>query len=139
MASRPRKRSDMSKKVNNFIFQRVKTGSANTNEYYAFIDEYDFVDDNNNYRSDSEDSIKTLAKVLYREDSTKKLMIRVDHMYKPYNPASVYGDRTAYRGKDQTRPTSKFITVNQNAFNAYLNFLRTKNVSWLLNTEREMQ
>jgi len=129
----------MSKKSDSFIFHRTNTVPTQTNEYYAFIDEYDFIDNDNNYRSESEDDTKTLAKVLYREDSTKKLMIRVDHMYKPYNPASVYGDRSAYRGKDQTRPTSKFVTVNQNAFNAYLNFLRTKNVSWLLNTEREMQ
>lgn len=137
MVSRYRKRSAM-KKPEVFIFQQPDKQNLDENKFYAFSDNHDFIDEENNYRSNSENSEKTLAKILHRQDDTKKFMIRVDYTYKPYNPISVYGDRVAYRGKDQTRPTSKFINVNQNAFNMYLKFLTTKNISWLHNTEREM-
>jgi len=121
------------------IFQMNKEEPKNNNQFFAFIDDHDFVDKENNPRSNNEFDEKTLAKIIARENGTLKYMIKVDHLYKPFNPVSIYGNKNAYRGMDQTRPSAKFIGVNVRAFNAYVSFLRTKNISWLHNTEREMQ
>jgi hypothetical protein len=121
------------------IFQMSRDKGGDDSTFYAFIDDCDFMDKDNNPRSNTEESPKTLAKSVSRDDNSTKFMIKVDYQYKPYNPLSIYGNKASYRGMDQTRPASKFIGVNQRAFSAYLNFLRTKNTSWLHNTEREMQ
>jgi hypothetical protein len=138
MAKRSRKRYAMTKSET-FIFQRENNISNNENMFYAFLDNYDFVDDDGNYRSQSEDSDKTLAKIINRDNLSQKFLIKVDYTYKPYNPISVYGNKKAYKGLDQTRPMAKFVNVNKKAFETYINFLKTKNISWLHNTEREMQ
>jgi hypothetical protein len=121
------------------IFQINKEETKNDNQFFAFVDNYDFLDKENNPRSNNEFDDKTLAKIITRENGSLKYMIKVDHLYKPFNPVSIYGNKNVYRGMDQTRPSTKFIGVNVRAFNAYINFLKTKNISWLHNTEREMQ
>lgn len=122
---------------NSFIFTR-QTDSAEQAKFFTFIGEHDFLDEQKNPRSTTEENEKTLAKLIIREDNSKKFMIKVDATYKPYNPISIYGNKQAYKKMDKTRPESKFISVNQEAFNNYVNFLRTRIVSWLHNTERSI-
>jgi protein tyrosine/serine phosphatase len=122
---------------NSFIFTR-QTDSAEQAKFFTFIGEHDFLDEQKNPRSTTEENEKTLAKLIIREDNSKKFMIKVDATHKPYNPISIYGNKQAYKKMDKTRPESKFISVNQEAFNNYVNFLRTRIVSWLHNTERSI-
>ena len=138
MAIRYRKRNYM-KITETHIFQINKEETKKSNQFFAFIDDCDFIDKEKNPRSNNEFDDKTLAKIITRDNGSLKYMIKVDYLYKPFNPTSIYGNKNVYRGMDQSRPSAKFIGVNVGAFNTYINFLRTKNISWLHNTEREMQ
>jgi hypothetical protein len=120
-----------------FIHSR-QTDTAEQTKFFTFLGEHDFLDEQKNPRSTTEENEKTLAKLIIREDKSKKFMIKVDYSHKPFNPISIYGNKQAYKKMDKTRPESKFISVNQEAFNNYINFLRTRIVSWLHNTERSI-
>lgn len=120
----------------NDIFTTAKqTIKLQDNEYYVYSGNEDFVDDNNNLRSKTDDS-RVLAKKIYRDNGGHKLMIKCDSYNKPIDPDNqmTSANRTVASYKDGY----KFITVGQKAFEHYLMFLQTKNKSWLLNTEREL-
>ena len=104
-------------------------------EYYVFLGNEDFVDENNNLRSNIDDD-RVLAKKIYRDDGSYKLMIKCDSRSKPFNPDNKFkaGNQTVASYQNGYR----FYTVNEKAFEYYLRFLQTKNNSWLLNTEREL-
>ena len=135
MDHRYRKRSQIMEK--SFIHSR-QTETAEHAKFFTFLGDHDFLDEQKNPRSNTEENEKTLAKLVVREDNSKKFMIKVDYSHKPYNPISIYGNKEAYKKMDKTRPESKFISVNQEAFNNYINFLRTRIISWLHNTERSI-
>lgn len=117
-----------------YIYSRHNTNDTES-KYYTMLGDHDFLDDNQNPRSNT-DSLKTLAKHIVRDDKSQKYMIKVDYTHKPYNPLSIYGNKEAFKGKDKTRPESKFIQVNEEAFTHYIKFLKTRILSWLYNTER---
>jgi hypothetical protein len=55
-----------------------------------------------------------------------------------YNPLSVYGlEKTKSFLDNVVRDANKFKSVNKKAFDFYLTFLKTKNLSYLYNSERE--
>lgn len=104
-------------------------------EYYVYLGDEDFVDDNNNLRSKQDDN-KVLAKKIYRDNGGYKLMIKCDSYNKPFDPDNQI--QSANKTVASYKNGHKFITVGQKAFDHYLMFLQTKNKSWLLNTEREL-
>lgn len=106
------------------------------NEYYTYLGYEDFLDDKNHCRL-KEDNDNTLAKKIYRDDGTYKLMIKCDLDYKPFDPENQIAS-SLNKIKNQNNNKLSFHTVGHKAFNNYLKFLQTKNKSWLLNTEREM-
>lgn len=135
MDNRYRKRIKM--KEDTFIFSQSRPKNTNS-IYYTFLGDHDFLDKNGNPCSNEEDNDKVLAKLVVRDDGSQKYIIKVDYAYKPYNPISIYGNKQAYKNMDKTRPESKFITVNKEAFDHYVKFLKTRIVSWLHNTERSI-
>jgi hypothetical protein len=131
-----RKRDEMT----DFIFEPRNTldnEKEKKDEYYTFIDDSDFIDSNNNPRS-KKDSSKVLAKKILRPDNTYKLMIKITRDNKPYNPMSIYGNRKESTIFDNANTNNKFIQVNNKAFECYLKFIKSKNLSWLNNAEREI-
>ena len=104
------------------------------NEYYVLLGNEDFVDENNNLRS-TEDCEKVLAKKIYRDNGSQKLMIKCDSYNRPLNPENQI---TSNKTVSSYKSGYKFINVSQKAFEYYIKFLQTKNQSWLLNTEREL-
>lgn len=65
--------------------------------------------------------------------------IKVGLYGKVYNPIGLYSEGKANKflskvGKNEYN----FTKVNQRVFDMYLNFLRTKNIAWLNNAEREL-
>jgi hypothetical protein len=65
--------------------------------------------------------------------------IKVGLHGKVYNPMGLYSEGKANKfmskiGKNEYN----FSKVNQRVFDMYLNFLRTKNIAWLNNAEREL-
>lgn len=107
-----------------------------TNEYYTYVGGEDFVDENNNCRL-NEDNENTLAKKIFRDNGTFRLMIKCDMDHKPVDPENQIAT-SINKIREQYKSKSSFVTVSNKAFDNYLKFLQTKNKSWLLNTEREM-
>jgi len=109
------------------------------NAYYGFIDDYDFLDSQNNPRLEKDDE-RTFAKKIIKSDGSHRLFVKTNASKKIYNPMSMYGkDEIGSKFLDKTCKDFKFKAVNLKVFNLYLNFLRTKNLSWLHNAEREAE
>tara|TARA_R110000765_G_scaffold142442_2_gene243664 strand:- start:610 stop:990 length:381 start_codon:yes stop_codon:yes gene_type:complete len=57
---------------------------------------------------------------------------------KLYNPIGMYSEGTAKKQmRHAGRPEWEFKETNETVFNKYINFLRTKNIAWLNNAERD--
>lgn len=88
----------------------------------------------------STESEEVYAKVLQKKDGTYKHMIRTSADGKLYNPMSIYGQEKTNDFLDRIcKSNDKFKTVNEKAFNWYVQFLSTKNLSWFHNAEREIE
>lgn len=59
--------------------------------------------------------------------SGNRRLVKIDNMGKFFNPYGMYASRANYE---------RWLQVNEKTFNFYLNFLKTKNQSFLLNAER---
>lgn len=129
-------------KNNPFIFEQNQRDPRPTSqiELYTLDGDSDFLDKNDNPRSKT-DNDKVLAKKIHRDDGTIKFMIKRDGSGKLFNPLSIYGDNQSRAANflDKTCKDFKFRTVNMKIFEYYVNFLRTKNLSWLYNAEREAE
>ena len=141
--SQENKKKDLIMK-DQFIFQQAKRNAQETEpdnvELYTLMDNHDVVDDTNNPRS-KQDTDKVLAKKFFRENGTIKFMIKRDSSGKLFNPLSIYGDSKSRASNflDKTCKDFRFRTVNMKIFEYYVNFLRTKDLSWLYNAEREAE
>ena len=75
---------------------------------------------------------------------SKKIGKRVKYFVKRgrygrlYNPIGMYSEGTAKKQmRHAGRPEWEFKETNETVFNKYINFLRTKNIAWLNNAERD--
>lgn len=126
-----------------FIFEQNKK-EQNRNEiieeFFTVIGEEDFVDDNNCPRVKDQDSNKVYAKRILRDNGSYRYSIRLGSSGKLHNPLSIYDNKTDINFIERVcRSSDKFRNVNGKAFDLYLNFLKTKNVAWLNNAEREAE
>lgn len=128
--------------INDCIYQKqdnFEESNKEINEYYGFADDHDYIDNSNNPRLNN-DTGRTLAKKLQREDGTFKMFVKTNARKKLYNPMSLYGKtEIGSTFLDKTCKDFKFKSVNKKIFDLYINFLRTKNMSWLYNAEREAE
>jgi len=128
--------------MDNFIYSPKNMSLDNIqsgNEFYCIRGEEDFIDSNNNPRCNSENNDKVLAKKIVRDDGIIKYTIKLDNNGKIFNPMSIYGATKISSFLDRVcRAQNKYKEVNLKAFNMYLSFLKTKNIAWLNNAEREM-
>lgn len=128
--------------MDNFIFKpsslfTKKSNNEETVEYYTLRDNNSFIDDSNRARTTEENS-SVLAKKTTRKNGTIKYSIRLGNNGKFYNPVSIYGQEKTHTFLNRIcRSNDRFKEVGQKVFNMYLEFLNTKNISWLINAERE--
>lgn len=116
-----------------------KQDVSSRNEYYTLVGNGDFIDEYKNSRANQDNYSKILAKKILREDQSIRYSIRITNAGKLYNPISIYGEEKQSTFLDRVCKTEpKFRDVNLKAFNLYLNFLNTKNLSYLHNAEREL-
>lgn len=118
-----------------FIF-RLKPNNTEESivELYTFIGNEDFIDDKNYPRITKETDNRVLAKKRIRENGSTRYSIKLDSSTrKLFNPI-VYNIDSKL---ENMKPV--FKSVNHKTFNLYINFLKTKNQSWLLNAERESE
>jgi hypothetical protein len=127
--------------MNDFIHS-PKTTSTNesvVDEFYCVRGQEDFLDSNNNPRCNNENSNNVLAKKIVRDDGAIKYSLKLDNNGKIFNPISIYGSTKISSFLDRVcRSQNKYKEVNLKAFNMYLSFLKTKNIAWLHNAEREI-
>lgn len=89
-----------------------------------------------------DDGPNTYAKIIKTQGSIK-YMVRIDPSHKLMNPFG-YDNQTEFSGHknfvDHTCKSSKYnkyTRVSNKCFDYYLSFLKTKNLAWLTNAERE--
>lgn len=122
-----------------FIFTQKNSTKQDINQdkFFCLLEDKDFIDDQNNPRSKTEDG-KVLAKVKYKPNGVAKYLIRIDDTKKLFNPTLDLPETKNIKllhsiGQEKII----FKEVNKKAFDFYLMFLKTTNASWILNAERE--
>lgn len=125
----------MSDNFDQFIVKQTpNTQSATkTNMYYTAVGNQDYIDDEGNTRHDEEKQ-NTFAKI-----ENGKFFIKVGLDNRAYNPIGLFSEGQHNKvlskiGKNEFN----YKKVNQRVFELYLSFLRTKNIAWLNNTNREL-
>ena len=82
----------------------------------------------------TEDDNKCMARIEHQ--NPPQYFIKVNSQGKPFNPV---GPEEGQLNKDlKYKKQWEFKGVNKKVFNFYLNFLKTKNMSWLNNAGREL-
>jgi hypothetical protein len=126
--------------ASNFIFRPIpdKPETNTTSEnFFCVFGEHEFLDDDHNPQT-SKETPKTLAKSVQTTDSIR-YFIKVGTHGRVYNPIGMYSEGKESKflakiGKNEW----VFKSVNKDIFDKYVNFLRTKNIAWLNNAERDM-
>jgi hypothetical protein len=119
---------------------RIKKTEDNIEyEHYTLFGDHDYLDDNNNPRS-KKDSDKVIAQRAGYPDGRIKHFLKIGPHGKLYNPIGLYSEGNANKFVAKFgKKTWEYKQVSQRVFELYTNFLRTKNIAWLNNAEREME
>lgn len=119
------------------IFHISKSNEPSpTYTYYTLIGKHNNIDNEGYPLTTKKDSALAFCKEINNE---KQFFIKVGLYGKVYNPIGLYSEGKANKfmakiGKNEYN----FTRVNQKVFDMYLNFLKSKNIAWLNNAEREM-
>lgn len=122
-----------------FIFSKAKNTITKepTVEYYTVSGNEDFFDNDQLPRLKTDNDM-VYAKKTIRDDNTIRYSIRLSLSNKLYDPTSSLGlDKTRSFLDSTVRNENRFKNVSPKVFELYVNFLKTKNVSWLHNAQRE--
>ena len=129
--------------MNDFIFQHSKNKTDKINvECFTISGHEEFLDKDGNPRiKETAQQDEIFAKKITRNGGQTRYSIKIDLNNKFVNPMSIYDDKQQNNTgflDSVCRANNKFVDVNLKVFNMYLNFLKTKNLSWFYNAEREM-
>lgn len=114
-----------------------KVDKEKTVEFYTLIGKHKFLDKDKNPRLEN-DCDSVFAKKIINE-SSYKYYIKVGTYGKIYNPIGLFSEGTANKFLARAgKKAWEFKEVNSKIFDMYIKFLRTKNMAWLNNAEREM-
>lgn len=113
--------------------EKIETNSEY--EFYTVLGQHKYIDVNNNPRvSDQKNALAYI-----RHSSDKQYYIKVGLYGKIYNPIGLYSEGKSNKFLSKVGKSEySFTRVNQKVFDMYINFLRTKNIAWLNNAEREL-
>jgi hypothetical protein len=105
--------------------------------YYTTIGSNLSTDDNNNSIAKDKKSALAYTKITNNEEQH---YIKVGLYGKIFNPIGMYSEGRQNKFLSKVgKQEYNFTRVNSKVFDMYLNFLRTKNVAWLNNAERELR
>lgn len=105
--------------------------------FYTILGDHDRLDGDNNPIV-TQDGDKALAKKVIVNDKTK-YYIKVGAYGKIYNPMGMFSEGQSNRFISQSGKRAwEFREVNSKVFDMYLSFLKTKNLAWLNNAQREI-
>jgi hypothetical protein len=126
--------------MSEYIFspnRQSNTTENKTLKYYTISGSEEFFDEDQMPRCKNDNS-KVYAKEIVNSNNRSNYYVRLSLENKFYNPLSVYGiEKTKSFLDNVVRNDGKFKSVNKKSFDLYLNFLKTKNLSYLYNSERE--
>jgi hypothetical protein len=106
-------------------------------KYYTVSGKEDFFDEDQMPRTKNEIN-RTYAKHVISSNARSNYYIKLSLEHKFYNPLAVYGiEKTKSFLDNVVRYDGKFKSVSKKCFDLYLHFLKTKNLSYLYNSERE--
>jgi hypothetical protein len=121
-----------------FIFQNSKTKESTLkSKFFSTIKDYDFIDEENQPCLIDENDSRVMAKAKLKNNNSYKYMIRLDNLRKIYDPTM---DMSENKNKNLFKVDGseiEFKEVSKPTFDLYLSFLKTMNVSWIRNAERE--
>lgn len=119
-----------------FEINPSKDKSTSEYEYYTVIGKQTYIDTNKNPRVPDQKSALAYTKL---SEQDKQYYIKVGLYGKIYNPIGLYSEGKANKFLSKVgKAEYNFTRVNQKVFDMYINFLRTKNIAWLNNAEREL-
>ena len=121
------------------IDQNKPDSNQNTTEVFTIKGNQTFLDDNDYHRlnDDQENSYNAFAKKVTRGQRTKYYVKRGRHG-RLFNPIGLYSEGTAKKQlRHAGKPEWEYKETTAQVFNKYIKFLKTRNVAWLNNAERE--
>lgn len=134
----------MREKFSNDCIYRPNNGSiepvaspSSENKFFTSLGMQEFIDENG-YPRVSEDSDHVYAKCTIHEGETR-YFIKSTRYAKLYDPSGMYTEGHHKRFNKMIGANEfRFKRVNPRIFELYTNFLKTKNIAWLNNAEREL-
>jgi len=113
-------------------------------QVYTFSGEHDLIDNNGypildlSYDEDIFENPDAYAIKITKGEKTNYYVKRGKYG-KLFNPIGMYSEgRKTQQMRHAGRPEWRFETTNEKIFTYYINFLKTKNLAWLNNAEREV-
>jgi hypothetical protein len=125
------------------VYKEQKTVRKENTEkgvaFYTMAGTQDFNDQDDYPRRESDDK-RVYAKTMVRKDGSNKYLVKTAQTGKLFDALSIYGMKENEDFLDRVcRSNDRFKEVNLKAFTLYIDFLKTRNKSFLLNAEREIE
>ena len=141
-------------KINHQDFVLKQNNNDKKNIFYTLNGNHDLLDDSGDPLVTDESSDKIFAKAIYSRRSREIKSISGSHQLSyryyilmspdriPYNPKhnfSVTEQNSLSFVDEKCKSGWSFEEVPKNIFDKYINFLRTQNIKWLKETQRELK
>ena len=122
--------------IPSFLMDQNKTEDKYEYSYYTLFGDHNGVDDNGNPTTDNLENALAYNKKTNKEES---FYLKVGAYNRIFNPIGLFSEGKSNKFHSKTgKKEYDFTRVNKRVFDWYINFLRTKNLSWLNNAEREL-
>jgi len=120
-----------------FNINKNKTPDQIEYMYYTILGSHSAVDSENNPIAKNDKSALAYVKKI---NSDEQYYIKVGLYGKVFNPIGMYSEGRQNKFLSKIgKQEYNFTRVNKKVFSLYLNFLKTKNIAWLNNAERELK
>jgi len=121
-----------------FQINKSKNQETYTYTYYTLFGQHEDLDNEGNPTTTDEKRGYAYARI-NDQNQTANYFIKIGLYGKIFNPIGLYSEGKENKFLSKIGKSEyNFTKVNQKIFDMYLNFLRTKNLAWLNNAEREL-
>lgn len=121
---------------NTFHVQKTKEPDSVIYTYYTLFGNHSNLDQENNPMCDNQKDSMAYTKQI---NDDKQYYLKIGLYGKLFNPIGLYSEGKQNKFLSKVgKQEYNFTRVNSKVFSMYLNFLRTKNLAWLNNAEREL-
>jgi hypothetical protein len=117
------------------ILNPTKEKSSIDTKYYTILGNHDYIDEEDKPRTEEN---KALARSITVNNRTR-YFIKIGAYGKIFNPIGLHSEGKENKFLSKIgRKEWDFKEVNMRVFDLYLNFLKSRNIAWLNNAQREM-